>query len=280
MAYDKFKANVMAKAIQKERDRSAVLIQDCNREYEGLVKGVGDSVTIKGAGIVNVDTVSNGIETQFQEPQVVEGTSSILTIKHISKFNFMVSDIDKEQGAGGALALYQEQAGKKLSNEQDKLVASMASDPLAVKLGANATKATADNVLTLIDQGIQKLWEADVPQNERLILNVSPRLYMLIKQNYTALDTNNSEMLKRGAVAMYGNVDIKMSNNIATANDGATDLIMLRTNKAIAFANPLTKIEAKRANNYMADEIRGEALYDAKLVLPKEMFVLNLKYTD
>ena len=102
-------------------------------------------------------------------------------------------------------------------------------------------KGTKDNILTRIDSAIQTLWEKDVPQNERLILNVSPRFYMLLKQNYMALDTDNSEMIKRGAVAMYGNIDIKMTNNIATTSSGANDLIMLRTKEAIAFANPLTK---------------------------------------
>ena len=78
---------------------------------------------------------------------------------------------------------------------------------------------------------------------------------------------------------MYNGVKIKMSNNVATANSGATDLMMLRTKQAIAFANPLTKIEAKRANNYIADEVRGVSLYDAKLIRPKEMVVVNVKYT-
>ena len=277
MAYDKFKANVMAKAIQKERDRATVLIGDCNREYEGDVKKLGDSVTIKGAGKITMHTYSDGTQASFSDPETIEGTNAIMTIKHISQFNFMVSDVDREQGADGALAIYQEIAGKQIANEQDKLIASLADDALAQQ--SNATTVTAQNILAEIDKGIQKLWEADVPQNERLVLNVSPRFYMLMKQNYVALDTDNSEMLKRGAVAMYGNVDIKLTNNIATKSSGAQDLIMLRTNKAIAFANPLTKLEAKRANNFMGDEIRGISLYDAKIIKPKEMYVLVAKYS-
>ena len=275
MAYEKFKANVMAKAIQKERDRATVLIGDCNREYEGDVKRLGDSVTIKGAGKITMTTNTDGTQASFGTPETIEGTNSILTIKHISQFNFMVSDVDREQGADGALALYQEMAGKQLANEQDKLIASLANDPLAQK--SSSTTITAANVLATIDAGIQKLWEADVPQNERLVLDVSPKFYMLLKQNYMALDTNNSEMLKRGAVAMYGNVDIKLTNNIYQAS--SKDYIMLRTTKAIAFANPLTKIEAKRANDYMADEIRGIALYDAKIIKPKEMYVIVSAYS-
>ena len=189
----------------------------------------------------------------------------------------MVKDADRETGAKGALAVYQKQAGVKIANAQDILVASMANDTLAIKDSNTATQVTKDNVLARIDSAIQTLWENDIPQNERLILNVSPRFYMILKQNYLALDTDNSEMLKRGAVAMYGNVDVKMSNNIYKPAAG-TDYIMLRTKEAIAFANPLTKIEAKRANNHMADEIRGQSLFDAKIVKNKELLVLNCKY--
>lgn len=277
MAYDKFKANVMAKAIQKERDRVAVFVQDCNREYEGDVKGLGDSVTIKGAGQVTMTNVTDGTQSPFSDPEFIEGTNAIMTIKHMSTFNFAVTDVDAEQGAGGALAVYQEQASNKIANAQDQLIAGLVTDPLAVHSSAEI-KIEDTSVLGALDTALQTLWENDVPQTEKVTAYVSPRFYMILKQKYQALDTNNSEMLKRGAVAMYGSMDIKLSNNVATFSSGAKDYIMVKTQQAIAFANPLTKIEAKRANNYIADEIRGVSLYDAKLIKPKEMFVIDAKY--
>lgn len=279
MGYSNFKDNVMVAEILTERDRATVLTKDCNQRYTGEVKGLGDSVTIRGAGQITTTTGNDGVIPAFPDPEEVESTNTILTIKNYLNFNFMVKDADKETGAKGALAVYQKQAGVKIANAQDILVASMAKDPLAVKDKANATQVTKANILERIDSALQTLWENDVPQNERLILNVSPRFYMLLKQNYMALDTDNSEMIKRGAVAMYGNIDVKMTNNIATTGSGANDLIMLRTKEAIAFVNPLTKTEAKRANNHMADEIRGQSLFDAKIVKNKEMIVINCKYT-
>lgn len=279
MGYNNFKDNVMVAEILTERDRATVLTKDCNQRYTGEVKGIGDSVTIRGAGQITTTTGNDGVIPAFSDPEEVESTNTILTIKNYLNFNFMVKDADRETGAKGALAVYQKQAGVKIANAQDILVASMAKDTLAVKDVANATQVTKANILERIDSALQTLWENDVPQNERLILNVSPRFYMLLKQNYMALDTDNSEMIKRGAVAMYGNIDIKMTNNIATTGSGANDLIMLRTKEAIAFANPLTKTEAKRANNHMADEIRGQSLFDAKIVKNKEMIVINCKYT-
>jgi len=278
MAYQNFKANIWETAIEKDLEREHVFVTDCNRNYEGKVKGLGDSVTIKGAGQITLRTGADGVQPAFTAPENVEGTNQIMTIKHWVDFNFMVGDIDKEQGAGGAIGIYTKQASEKIANAHDMLVASMAADPLAVYDNSSAVQITKANVLETIDNGIQKLWEKDVPSNEKLTLVVSPRFYMILKQNYMALDTDNSEMIKRGAVAMYGNVDIKLSNNVYTTNSGAQDKIMLRTSRAIAFANPLTKTEAYRPDAYMADAVRGVSLFDAKLVRPKEMIVLNCKY--
>jgi len=278
MAYQNFKANIWEAAIEKDLEREHVFVTDCNRNYEGKVKGLGDSVTIKGAGQLTLRTGADGVQPAFTAPENVEGTNQIMTIKHWVDFNFMVGDIDKEQGAGGAIGIYTKQASEKIANAHDMLVASMAADPLAVYDNSSAVQITKANVLETIDNGIQKLWEKDVPSNEKLTLVVSPRFYMILKQNYMALDTDNSEMIKRGAVAMYGNVDIKLSNNVYTTNSGAQDKIMLRTSRAIAFANPLTKTEAYRPDAYMADAVRGVSLFDAKLVRPKEMIVLNCKY--
>jgi hypothetical protein len=279
MAYDKFKPNVMAKAIEKERERVAVFVQDCNRKYEGIVKNIGDSVTIKGAGKVQTVTTSDGKDILLSDPKPIEGTNAIMTIRHQTAFNFYVSDVNQAQGVKDALSVYQEQAARQIANEQDKLIAGMASDPLAMILNSTVPQATAANALGYIDEAVTKLYENDIPATEELILVVSPRFYQLIRQNLDSIDTDNSQLLKTGVLAMYNGVKIKMSNNVATANSGATDLMMLRTKQAIAFANPLTKIEAKRANNYIADEVRGVSLYDAKLIRPKEMVVVNVKYT-
>lgn len=281
MGYQKFKANVWAQSIEEALERTTVFVKDCNREYEGVVKKLGDSVTIKGAGKVTMATGADGQSPNFSTtvaPEDVEGTNTIMTIKHWTAFNFKVDDIDAAQGAGGAVSIYTKQASGNIANEQDKLIASLAADPLAVLDNTTAVKIDATNVLETIDAGLQKLWENDVKPNDYVSLTVSPRFYMILKQKYQALDTNNSEMLKRGAVAMYGNVDIKLSNNVYTTNNGAQDKLMLRTKRAIAFANPLTKVEPYRPDAFMSDAVRGISLYDAKIIRPEQMIILNCKY--
>lgn len=277
MSYEKFKANVMAAKIMEDRTRASAFINHTVREYEGLLRNVGDSVTIKGAGKVAFTHTSDGKPIKLGDPQTPEGTNAILTVKQQDAFNFMVPDIDAAQGAKDAIALYRKQVSNELAMIQDRYIASMAQSPLAKLASANATQATKANILEMLDDAVQWLQEGDVPTTEKVTAFVTPAAFKLIRQNDISLDTDNSKMLASGAVAKYNNLDIVISNNVVRNN--GVDYCMIMTDKAIAFVDAITKIEAKRANDYIADEVRGVSLYDAKLIRPKELYVLNIKYT-
>lgn len=278
MSYEKFKANVMAAKIMEDRTRASAFINHTVREYEGVLKNAGDSVTIKGAGKVSFVTSSDGKPIKLGDPETPEGTNAILTVKQQAAFNFMVPDIDKAQGAGSALELYRKQAAYKLAQMHDQYIASMARSPLAKLHAVSAPKATNATILGFLDEAVQWLQENDVPANEKVTAFIPPAALKLVRQNMDQVDTDNSEMLKRGVVAMYNGLDIVMTNNVV--RDSGVDYCMIMTDKAIAFVDAVTKIEGKRANDYIADEVRGVSLYDAKLIRPKELYVLNIKYTD
>ena len=277
MSYEKFKANVMAAKIMEDRTRASAFINHTVREYEGLLRNVGDSVTIKGAGKVAFTHTSDGKPIKLGDPQTPEGTNAILTVKQQDAFNFMVPDIDSAQGAKDALSLYRRQVANELAMIHDRYIASMAQSPLAKLASANATQATKGNILEMLDDAVQWLQEGDVPTTEKVTAFVTPAAFKLIRQNDIELDKDNSEMLKSGAVARYNGLDIVISNNVV--RNSGVDYCMIMTDKAIAFVDAITKIEAKRANDYIADEVRGVSLYDAKLIRPKELYVLNIKYT-
>ena len=69
-----------------------------------------------------------------------------------------------------------------------------------------------------------------------------------------------------------------MSNNVHKTNAGAVDNIMIRTQRAVAFAKPLTHTEPYRPEKKFADAVKGFILFDAKVVRPKEILNINVKY--
>ena len=81
---------------------------------------------------------------------------------------------------------------------------------------AAGTAGTGEvNVLDALDYAAQRLYENDVRQTTKIIATVTPRFFTKFRKDYASKDTDNSSILKNGKVAMYGNLTIKMSNNVA-----------------------------------------------------------------
>lgn len=279
MAYQNFIPAVWSEGINRELERLCVFVEDCNRSYEGSVKKKGESVTILGVGKPTIKSIAKASRNNdIDAPEEIEDTSVIMYINQIRYFNYMVGDIDKAQAVNGVMEALELETSEGLADEVDKYVASFAVDSSVAKLYASATTVTKDNILGTLDSAIQKLYENDVKATTKIVVTISPRFYTLFKQAYIDKDTNNSEMMKNGRVAKYGNVIVKMSNNVHKTDSGATDNIMIRTQRAIAFAKPLTHTEAYRPEKKFADAVKGFILFDAKVVRPKEVININVKY--
>ena len=279
MAYSNFIPSVWAETINRELERQCVFAGDCNRIYEGEISRKGDSVHILGVGKPTIKSIERANASgEIDAAEEIEDTSTILTVNQIRYFNYKVGDIDKAQAVGGLMDALSKETSEGLANEMDRYIANMVLDQTVEKLTSEDTLITSANVLSTLDDAIEKLQENDVNFSGGVVITVSPRFYKLFKQAYIGKDTDNSAMLENGKVAMYGNVTVKLSNNVAKSNSGATDNIMIRTKRAIAFVNPLTHTEAYRPEKSFADAVKGFALFDGKVVRPKEIININVKY--
>ena len=275
MAYENFIPSVWSEAINRGLERECVFVQDCNRQYEGDVSKMGDSVHILGVGKPTIKTLERANASgEIDAAEEVSDSSVILNINQIRYFNYKVGDIDKAQAVGGLMDALSEETAEGISNEMDKFVANMATE--ATKLYTEDKVVTKDNVLDILDDAIEALQDKDVNISSGVSITISPKFYKLFKRAYIEKDTDNSEFLKNGVVARYGAVTIRMSKNVARTGD--TDNMMIRTKRAIAFVNPLTHTEAYRPEKSFADAVKGFVLFDGKIVRPDEIINVNVKY--
>lgn len=287
MSYANFIPTVWNEGIMRELERLCVFSEDCNRQYEGDVKKKGESVAILGVGKPTIKSIAKANRNNdIDGPEEIESTSVIMYINQIRYFNYMVGDIDKAQAVGGVMDALNQETSEGLANEVDTYIANMAVDTSVKKLYSTVPKVVSGsaasgekNVLDILDEGLQALYENDVNPKTNIVVMVSPRFYTQFKRAYISRDTDNSEMMKNGKVAKYGNAIIKMSNNVCRTESGAVDNIMIRTQRAIAYANPLTHTEAYRPEKKFADAVKGYILFDAKVVRPKEVLNINVKYS-
>lgn len=271
MAYQNFIPTVWAEAINRDLERAHVFVADTNRQYEGDVKQKGDSVRILGVGKPTI-TTQTGKKITLNGAEDVADQSITLNINQVAYFNYKVDDIDKRQAVGGLMEALSKETSEGLADVMDKFVANMSLAKEAVVFNSAATAITKDNILTTIDDMLVKLLENDVKRSSKITLTLPPKMAMILKQAYVDLDTDNSKKLENGVIGKYNGILIKESNNCATDTSG-NYMVQLKTDRAIAFVNPMTHIEPYRPENGFSDAVKGFILYDGIIARPKELIV-------
>lgn len=279
MSYQNFKAKIWAKAIDTELKRAFVFADGTNQSYSGQIKGLGDTVRILGVGkptVTEHDLQSGDIT--LSAPEKISDTSVSLVVDKAAYFNYGVGDIDKAQGAGNVLSTLNTEASEEVANTIDKFIANLVNpDSNTVGLQMySKTQITNANVMATLDACQAMLYANDVSPATEVEMILPPWLYMAFRQAYQNKDTDNSEYLTNGKVARYGNMTIKMSNNVTIKNDGTRDVyyVQIRTKRAIAVAMSEAHTEPYRPESKFEDAVKGFKLYGAKIVRPKELVVL------
>lgn len=173
MSYANFVPKIWAKAIERELERKLVFAEDCNRQYEGDVKQMGDTVKILGVGKPTIKKQKGG-SIILPDAETVEDTSVEMQINNVAYFNFLVDDIDKRQAVGGLMDALNAEATQGLAGEMDKDIAALAGTKDAKKVYSDYKAVTADNVLGTLDLALQMLQENDVPADEKIVATVPP----------------------------------------------------------------------------------------------------------
>ena len=282
MSYDNFKAKIWSKAIDRELERAFVFADGTNQQYSGEIKGLGDTVRILGVGkpTVTEHDLING-DITLSSPEKVSDTSVSLVVDKAAYFNYAVGDIDKAQGAGKVLAVLNEEASEEVANCIDKHIANLVhpdTGTVGLQMYNSGTplQITNANVMSTLDACQALLYANDVSPATEVEMILPPWLYMAFRQAYQNKDTDNSEYLTNGKVARYGNMTVKMSNNVAMKTSGGHDnyYVQIRTKRAIAVAMSEAHTEPYRPESKFEDAVKGFKLYGAKVVRPKELIVL------
>ena len=286
MSYSNFVPVVWAKNIEKAMQETHVFAKHCDREVEGALKEAGDTVKFTSMGTPTIHDVDYDDRNEdIEGPETLADASFTMQVRKIADFNFMVGDIDAKIANKKLLPHIKKELTPAMTGKIDRYIASFALRDEAVKLYAQAVKAirgnttsSAKNVLEIIDDAAQKLFENNVPERTPVFLTVSPRFYTMVKQAYGDLDTDNSDIMRLGRVGRYNDVTLERSNNVAKSTDGTIDYMFCRTEKYMGYAEVVNNVEGYRPEAKHADAVKGRVLYDAKILRPKQGIVVNVKY--
>ena len=274
MSIKKFIPEVWAEAIERDNEQKSVFIEDCNREYEGKIEKKGDTVHILGVGKPTIkDMPKNGI---LEDPEDIPDSTVTLVVDQQKYFNYQVDNIDKAMACGNVMSALNEETSEGISSVMDSFVASFAKDEAVKPIFTTPQIVTADNIFDVIDEAALALYEQNVHNGTKITLAIPPRAFMIFRKRYIELDTNNSQLIKGNSIAQYGNITIKQSNN--TFRVDGVDHCMMRTKRALAFVQSVKDVIAYQPERSFKDAVKGYFLYGAKIVRPKEIVSIPMKY--
>ena len=271
MSYANFKPIVWSKHIQRELEQSCVLWDGCNHEFQGEAK-LGNKVKILG---VARPTIGNYLGTDIGSPETPPDTSVTLDINQAKFFNFGIDDVDKAQSVEGLMPNLMGESSEGLAEERDKFVAG-----LYAGAGKKSTDSTVDadtEARDAVDTAFEYLWGNGVKLTEKCEIVIAPWFYTLFKRYLLDTSTDNVELLKKGIVGIYNNAEVKISN-LLTISNGYTKMIV-RTKKAVAAVGQINETEAYRPEGLFMDAVKGLDTFGAKVVRPKEMYIISAKFS-
>ena len=110
--------------------------------------------------------------------------------------------------------------------------------------------------------------------DEEGVIEITPAVYNVFKNELITLSTNNPEYIKKGIVGMYDGMEVCMSNNMA--KDSSKVYCDVRGKKAIAFAGQINEVEALRAEKVFKDIVRGLDTFGAKVIDENRIQVVEI----
>lgn len=249
-------------------DKSHVFGSVVNRDWEGEIKNLGDTVHIQNTGAITISDYDPAIGLTAPEG-VTSGTQSLI-INQAKSFNFMVGDIDKAQANVDLVNKYTERASYGLNDVFDKFIASFYANagqtigtdvaPIAIT-GSNAY-AQLSKMQTLLD-------EADVPSEGRFAV-LPPWFYEALREQNGAMF---EEAKENGRIGRLAGFDLRSSNNIAKS--GTNFKIVAGHGQAITVAEQIINIEAYRPEKFFQDAVKGLHVYGGKVVQAPALITLT-----
>ena len=264
-------------------DKSHVFANVVNRDYEGEIKKMGDTVHINTIGAVTIGTYTQN--TDFSSgPETLATTDQTLTIDQAKYFNFQVDDIDAAQAAGDIMDKAMTRAAYGLADASDKYIAGILAGAADASnlVSSSAVALTASNVYENVVKMRTILDKANVPTAGRWLV-IPPEMYALILLDDRFVKTGGEMaegILRTGLVAQAAGFDIYLSNNCVSANVSkkVTYTITGGVDSAATYAEQIVSTEAYRPEKRFADAVKGLHVYGAKVVDKAQLACLKATF--
>lgn len=273
-----FNTQAFSKLLIQNLDQINVMMALVNRNWEGDLQNVGDTVNVRTLGSVTTGSWTKDGTISYQDLAPVTESFQVLDAEY---FAFKVDDVDVATNDLNALKLYAERAAIAVNNLVEiKALSKYASahannritgaSSAAITLTADADQSTG--IYPLMVKAGANLSKFNVPRRGRWMV-IDPDTYALLLNDTThfirATELGDrvvtSGMLGAneapGFVGQCAGFDIYESNAVPVAS--SAKYLQYGTRMAISYAAKIRKIQQLTLETTFADAVRGLILHDA-----------------
>ena len=269
-AYGAFIPEVWSGKLVSTLQKSCVMLQCVNRNYEGEIKNAGDTVNIIVPGDVSVSTFTGDALTYNE----LAPTNKQLVIDQRKLFAFKINDVAAAQANTDIMEAHMENAKKAIEVAQDTFLLGKHVDVTGENTlgGATPVALTSENIYSQFVALAKMLKKSNAVSNGQkpwVVINPDIEAVLLQCAQFTSGYQLADETLREGSIGRIAGMDVLVSTNLTPA-DGKI-AVLAGTNDAITFASQVAKIESIRDTQTFSDLVRGLYLYGAQTVEPKAL---------
>ena len=239
--------------------------QVVNRDWEGDITAVGDTVRIQSWGNPTISSYTTGTTLSYEE---LSDAQRALLIDQAKSFSFKVDDLTKAQ-TSGALENGTKNAAYGLRDVADQYVASLYTGAASANQLGTISVTTAAGAFTVLRKLRTALNKANVPTEGRYAILPAFFEGLLIEDDriIRADASGSTEALRNGLIGRALGFNLFVSNN-APNPTGDDWVVQAGHPSAIAYAEQILETEAIRLQLSFGTGVRGLHAYGAKLVQP------------
>lgn len=281
-----FKPELWSKTILNELDTITSMRKHSDYSFNKEIT-YGTKLHITEAGDTTIRDYTPGSDITVES---AGGQAVVLEITEAKYFAKYYDDVDMAQAIKGVMENDAKESAKALRLEADKFVANKLKDGVVngvtfsdgtntetrrIKASSVYTPAKATIVRT-IEDGLTYLYSMNVTPETEIWGELSPVMFSYLRENLTELATNNLDLMKRGIIGKYNNVNVTIENVLPNNTVGGQFVRynFLRTGKAFAFAEQIDKVDATKKEKGFGDIVKGLYVYGGVLVRPYEAYAI------
>lgn len=272
--YNAFKGEIWSQKINAGLDKTCVMLQCVNRDYQGDAD--------KGTAKINIITpleVTTGTYTGSIDSYGAAPSKKLqLELNQSVYFGFSVPDIDQAQSNVNIMDAIVGKAKNAVEQAIDTYIFGLNSKaPDGNILGkTTAVGLTSANIYTQFVKLAKLLKNAGAVNAEKqgwVVVHPDVEELLLLCSQFVSASNLGSTTITTGSIGKIAGLEVFVSSNVGKETSGYT--ILAGTKDAITYASQIKKIETLRAQSSFDSIVRGLYTFGALAINPDALAVIK-----